>query len=164
MTNYYFKLIFLVAVVLFVNVQANVCKQKGPCSCLYDTGFGYDLGSLGSTTNFIATDRLANNLTYFFHPCRDLTIIPDHPDAQSNCRGNSVSATQHFNHTRRNPNYVTSFYSYVPTMQQTILSTRWEKQRIRHSRSIQSQVFSLYLTRKGELSCNSLCTSKLNEF
>lgn len=93
MTNYYFKLIFLVAIVFFVNVQANICMQKGPCRCMYDSGFGYDLGALGSTTNFITTGVLANNLTYYFHPCRDITIIPNNPDAQSNCQNYSVSPT-----------------------------------------------------------------------
>lgn len=97
LTNPNRKLSMIVGIVaiLFICcdiVSANKCDQRSPCKCVYESGMGFDLTALDNT-DYLVTDTLTNNLTYYFHPCRDLTVIPDKPDAESHCQHYSVRFT-----------------------------------------------------------------------
>lgn len=73
--KYFFTFICVIA---FVSVQqiaaVDKCIQKSPCSCKYNNGTGYDLSVLAKSLNdnYLPTPSIGA-LTFFFHPCSDIS-------------------------------------------------------------------------------------------
>lgn len=98
-------ILFLKSIIAFLitfpiyEVWSIQCIQRNPCKCVDETGYGYDLHALGESTTYLATQRMANNLTFYYHPCKDITVIPEFTNATDNCKSYSVSTKKNIFNT-----------------------------------------------------------------
>lgn len=66
-------------------IRADQCTQTSPCSCNYESGFGYDLHALEKEM-FEAFVPNITGIQYILNLCSDKTIRPNYvPILQDNC-------------------------------------------------------------------------------
>lgn len=73
--------IFICLGLVSSSLSADECVQKGPCTCEFYNGTGFDLSPLANDKFFTAQifqDKIGTNgtkremSTYYYHPCIDL--------------------------------------------------------------------------------------------
>lgn len=109
-------------------IRADQCTQTSPCSCNYESGFGYDLHALEKEM----FDAFVPNITgiqYILNLCSDKTIRPNYlPILQDNCdpgfavmNEEAITVSENIKKNRK----LCLPYRYVCTMQQLKISRYW---------------------------------------
>lgn len=122
-------LVFICLGLVSSSVSADECVQKGPCTCEFYNGTGFDLRPIAKDTFFTAqifqdknngTEREMS--TYYYHPCIDLMLKLNANNVNNTCREPlAVSCVFTFklfmlivcNRKLRFTSYILLFYLYL---------------------------------------------------